>query len=130
MLIKYFFFAEKKDIMPEMCYVCGKPTNFVFVKRVREEGNDCSIYECTECKGKIFRGSISEKMLREYFVNVDMPWHFDDERGQFICEYGHKRRVFPVDKPWSCDECWRKCVYVPHLGRATFSFAKKRDIVP
>lgn len=116
--------------MPEMCYVCGKPTNIVFVKRVKEGGDDYSIYECSECRSKTFRGTMTEKTLREYFVNVDMPWHFDDERGQFICEYENKRRTFPTNKSWSCHDCWRRCVYMPHLGKATFSFAKRREIVP
>lgn len=112
--------------MPEMCYVCNEPTDIIFVRRIKEEGNDCAVYQCVKCKSITIKGSVNEEAMRRMMVKRDMPWHFNEDKGEFLCEYENRHIVKPIDRNWRCEECWRKCVYNVHLSNATISFIKKR----
>ncbi|MBI4362734.1 MAG: hypothetical protein HY558_06120 [Euryarchaeota archaeon] len=112
--------------MPELCEACGKESNIVFVKRIKEAKSDSAVYQCSECRAFTARGSINEKNMRLLTIPEGLLWHLDEERGQFICEYNNLHLVFPADKPWSCDKCERGCVHRPHLGKATLTFRRRR----
>jgi hypothetical protein len=112
--------------MPERCHACGEITDISFVKRIKEEGSDCAVYECTKCKSITVKGSITESSLRAMVFKLDTPWHFNEERDEFLCVYENRRIVKPITRGWRCEECWRECIYTPHLGKATFSFSRRR----
>lgn len=112
--------------MPEMCHVCNEMTDLSFLRRVKEEGTDAAVYQCQKCKSFLVRGAMTEKHMRGMTVGWDVPWHVDEERNLFRCNYNNLGLKFPLDKGWTCDKCFRGCIYTTHLGKGTLTYNRRR----
>ncbi|MBI4362733.1 MAG: hypothetical protein HY558_06115 [Euryarchaeota archaeon] len=111
--------------MADLCEACGKTVNLFFMRRMKEEGNDCSIYQCPECRAFSVRGSMTERAMRAFTARIDVPWHVDEEKNRFVCEYSNLHLVFPMNRSWSCDKCFRSCVYDPKLTQGALTFNRR-----